>query len=110
MRRINHETAQPIMTSVPVDVAALQNQLATAATRRLVREQDGVAYGVSVLTLDADGRLAVELPDAADPASQLQIGVNREFLLQGPGRIWPKPAGPGTRRPITPLALGLPDD
>ncbi len=70
------------MTSVPVDVAALQNQLASAATRRLVREQDGVAYEVSVLTLDADGRLAVELPDAADPAPQLQIGVNREFLLQ----------------------------
>lgn len=64
---------------VTVQAAALRDSLTRSPTRTMVREQDGVRYEVSVLSLDQAGTLQVDAPEA-DPDSQ--VGVNREFLLQ----------------------------
>jgi DNA polymerase III sliding clamp (beta) subunit (PCNA family) len=92
---------------VTVDVAAFRHALAIGATRRVVRGQDGVPCDISVLTLDGEGRLAV---DSSGADEQMQVAVNREFLLEaltaaGHGQLVLELDGP-----IRPLAVRLADD
>jgi DNA-binding transcriptional MerR regulator len=86
---------------VPVDAAALRAELATAPVRTVRREQDDTDQAVAVLTLSADGR--VDVTGAA--SGLLEIGLDREFLLEaldaaGPGQLVLELDGP-----LTPLAL-----
>jgi DNA-binding transcriptional MerR regulator len=63
---------------VDVDVDTLRTALTAAPTRTVRREQDGTEQSVAVLTLGSDGGLSFT------PGSPgvLEMGVNREFLLQ----------------------------
>jgi DNA polymerase III sliding clamp (beta) subunit (PCNA family) len=93
---------------VTVDVAALREALAAGHTRSMVREQDGVLCDVAVLTIDADGELAVAGEDSQDVGEGFRIGVNREFLLEaltasGRGQLVLELDGP-----IRPLAVRVP--
>ena len=86
---------------VEVDVAALATELAAAPVRTVDREADGTAREVAVLSLTADGALRV----TADPAGVLEVGLDREFLLQaltatGAGQLVLELDGP-----LSPLAL-----
>ncbi|AGL20802.1 MerR family DNA-binding transcriptional regulator [Actinoplanes sp. N902-109] len=88
---------------VTVDPAGLRAAVRAAAPVR--REHDGVAYEVTILTLDPAGtvRTAPEEEWAADTESH--VAVNREFLLQaldagGPGQLVLELDGP-----IKPLAV-----
>ncbi len=63
---------------VPVDAAALRAALDAGTTESLTRDNDGVAYQVSRLSVTASG---VEVGASEDPDAMV-IGVNREFLLQ----------------------------
>ena len=85
---------------IPVDVAELRAQLGAAPTRT-VRRQDGVDCQVSVLTMERDGSLSL----SAEEPGVLQVGVDREFLLQAldpceTGQLVLELDGP-----ITPLAI-----
>lgn len=86
---------------IAVDVAQLRSDLRAAPARTIRREQDGADYEVAVLSLDPDGALDV----APAAAGSLQVGFNREFLLQA------LDAGDATDLvleldgPIAPLAL-----
>jgi len=89
---------------VDVDVAALRAQLAQAPTRTVRREQDGVDQEVAVLTLDADGALRL----TGDAGGVLEMGLDREFLLQaltaaGAGQLVLELDGP-----LAPLAIRAP--
>jgi DNA-binding transcriptional MerR regulator len=75
---------------IDTDVAALRASLAAASTR-LVRADDGTEYEATVLTLGTDG--------------EIEIGVNKEFLLEAldagrPGQLVLELDGP-----IEPLAI-----
>ncbi|MGK4583568.1 MerR family transcriptional regulator [Kitasatospora sp. HPMI-4] len=89
-----------------LDAARLRAELAAGRTRNMVRGQDGVAFEVSVLTVTADGSLAVA--DAEGAADGLRVGVNRDFLLEAVA------AGGGEQLvlelggPIAPLAIRFP--
>ncbi|GAA3372670.1 MerR family DNA-binding transcriptional regulator [Streptomyces sannanensis] len=64
---------------VTVDVPALREALETGPVRTgEVREQDGAPFDLSVLTVTAEGAVAVS-EDGTD--GQDRIAVNREFLL-----------------------------
>ncbi|WP_300013379.1 MerR family transcriptional regulator [Pseudonocardia sp.] len=60
---------------VPVDATELRTAVAAAGTRQVRREQDGVDVDVTVLSVDADGRLHV----GTGPEG---TGVSVEFLLE----------------------------
>lgn len=86
---------------VEVDVPVLRAELAAAPTRTVRREEDGAEQSVTVLTLGSDGTLSVT---PGDPGV-LEIGVNREFLLEaldagGSGQLVLDLDGP-----ISPLAI-----
>jgi len=86
---------------VPVEVAELRAQLRTAPTRTVRREHDGVDCQVSTLTLERGGTLSL----VAEEPGLLQVGVDREFLLQA---LEPRAAGQLVLEldgPITPLAI-----
>ncbi|KJK55085.1 DNA polymerase III subunit beta [Saccharothrix sp. ST-888] len=90
-----------------LDAAELRGALAGAATRNVVRSQDGAACEVSVLTVSADGSLTVADPEG--PADGLRVGVNRDFLLEavaagGADQLVLELGGP-----IAPLAVRFPD-
>jgi DNA polymerase III sliding clamp (beta) subunit (PCNA family) len=61
-----------------VDADRLRSDLAEAPTTAMRRDGDGVDYDLVTLNVDADDRLIV----AAGIDGVLQVGVNREFLLQ----------------------------
>ena len=88
---------------VPVDAAALRAALDAGTTETRTRDNDGVAYDVSRLSVTARG---VEVGTSDDPDA-LVIAVNREFLLQA------LEAGDqltlGLDDPIAPLAIRNPD-
>ena len=88
---------------VPVDAAALRAALDAGTTETRTRDNDGVAYDVSRLSVTA---LGVEVGASDDPDA-LVIAVNREFLLQA------LDAGDqltlGLDDPIAPLAIRNPD-
>ena len=89
---------------VLVDAAALRADLASAPTRIVPGGEDGTDQEVTVLTLDQDGGLS-----AGGNAGLLEIGVNREFLLEaldagGSGQLVLELDGP-----IAPLAIRVPD-
>ena len=89
---------------VDVDVAALRAELAAAPTRTVRREPDGVDLEVAVLTVDPEGGLRL----AAEDAGVLEIGLDREFLLQalaapGAGQLVLELDGP-----LAPLAVRAP--
>ena len=89
---------------IPLRVGAFREQLVAAPTRRVRGAEDGVEREVTVLTLDEDGTLDV----AASGPGALQLGVNREFLLEaldagGAGQLVL-----GLDGPIAPLALSDP--
>jgi DNA-binding transcriptional MerR regulator len=95
---------------VTVDVAAFRHTVATGPTRSVVRAQDGEKCEVTVLTLDADGRLDVTPGGAGGAPERVRVGVDREFLLEalaagGSGQLVLELDGP-----ITPLAVRVPDD
>ncbi|WP_371496813.1 MerR family transcriptional regulator [Kitasatospora sp. NBC_00374] len=91
-----------------VELAAelLREALATGPVRPALRGQDGASYEVSVLTVDADGRLDLS---AQAPAGGLQVQVNRDFLLEA------VTAGAADQLvlefggPIAPLAIRFPE-
>ncbi|WP_231607756.1 MerR family transcriptional regulator [Streptacidiphilus albus] len=115
---------------VTVDVAALRTALVEGGTRNAEREQDGVAYAVSVLRLTAEGTVSVLDEATGAPGAPVAhgsdgrdgsdggdggydsaqwVGVNREFLLDalavsGRDQLVLELGGP-----ITPLALRLPE-
>lgn len=75
---------------VPVDAAGLRTAIAAAGTRQVRRPQDGVDVDVTVLSVDAHGRLQVGAEG---------VGVDVEFLLEavdagGPGQLWLELDGP----------------
>lgn len=78
-----------------------------------VREQDGVAFDVSVPVVTGDGAVTVAVAVAGDGDGTVRVAVNREFLLRalaaedrdrlvlevgGPTPPW-RCGGPTTRRP-----------
>lgn len=86
---------------VDVDVADLRARLASAPTRAVRNEETGAESIATVLTLDADGALHV----TDDRAGVVDVGIDREFLLQaldagGSGQLVLELDGP-----ITPLAI-----
>jgi DNA-binding transcriptional MerR regulator len=90
---------------VGVDASALREELAAAPTRVVRREEDGSDHEVLVLTLGPDGGLSV----APGTLGLLEIGLNREFLLQaldagGTGQLVLELDGP-----IAPLAIRDPE-
>ena len=84
---------------VAVDAAALRAALDAGTTETLTRDNDGVTYDVSRLSVTAAG---VHVGPSEDPDA-LVIGVNRDFLLQA------LEAGDqltlGLDDPIAPLAI-----
>ena len=89
--------------TVPVDVAALREAVATSPG--VWREHEGLAYEIAVLGVDPVGglRVAAESEWAGDTAAH--VAVNREFLLQaldagGAGQLVLELDGP-----IKPLVL-----
>jgi DNA-binding transcriptional MerR regulator len=89
---------------VPVDAAALRAELAAAPTRLVPGGEGGNDQEVTVLSLDRDGGLSLTAA-----AGVLDIGVNREFLLEaldagGSGQLVLELDGP-----ISPLAIRVPD-
>lgn len=92
------------MHRVGVDVAALRAGLGSAPQRTVRDEENGAVSVATVLTLGADG----ELHCADDVAGVLQVGLDREFLLDaldagGAGQLVLELDGP-----ITPLAIRNP--
>ena len=90
---------------VDVDAAALRAELATAPTRVIRGEETGVGQEVAVLTLGAHGGLSF----APGTTGVLEMGVNREFLLEaldagGAGQLVLELDGP-----IAPLAIRVPE-
>ena len=97
----------PAGRRVAVDVAALRTALVEGGTRSAEREQDGVAFAVSVLGLTEDGTVSVL--GEGEPDAVHRVGVNREFLLDalavsGRDQLVLELGGP-----IAPLALRLPE-
>jgi DNA polymerase III sliding clamp (beta) subunit (PCNA family) len=89
---------------VDVDAAALRAELATAPTRVVRGEETGIDQEVSVLTLGRDG----DVTFTGGAAGVLEMGVNREFLLEaldagGTGQLVLELDGP-----IAPLAIRVP--
>jgi DNA polymerase III sliding clamp (beta) subunit (PCNA family) len=89
---------------VPVDAAALRAELAAAPTRLVPGGEGGNDQEVTVLSLDRDGGLSLTAA-----AGVLDIGVNREFLLEaldagGSGQLVLE-----LDSPISPLAIRVPD-
>ncbi|MDN5932884.1 MAG: MerR family transcriptional regulator [Pseudonocardia sp.] len=102
-RRLLPATGNP----VPVDAAELRAAIAAAGTRQVRRPQDGVDVDVTVLSVDAHGRLRV-----GDEGT----GVDVEFLLEavdagGPGQLWLEldgPLAPVTIRSAASFSLLMP--
>lgn len=88
---------------VPVDAAALRAALHAATTETFTRDNDGVAYDVSRLSITSSG---VEVGASEDPDA-LVIGVNRAFLLEALGTG--DQLTLGLDDPIAPLAIRNPD-
>lgn len=92
----------PGRRQVPVDAAALRAALFAGPTETLTRDNDGVAYDVSRLSISTEG---VRVGASEDPDAVV-VGVNREFLLQALA------AGEqltlGLDDPIAPLAIRNP--
>ncbi|MER5638578.1 MerR family transcriptional regulator [Kitasatospora sp. NPDC002227] len=92
--------------SVSLAAGTLREALRTGASHSGTRATDGVAYEVSVLSLDGAGGLTVVENGAPD--GTLRVGVNREFLIEA------AEAGPDAQLvlelggPITPLAIRFP--
>ena len=90
-------------TEVPIDAAALRAALNTGPTEAQSRDNDGVTYEVSRLSV-TKSRVKV---GASDDPDALVVGVNREFLLQaleGGDQLTL-----GLDDPIAPLAIRNPD-
>jgi len=109
-RLLREATGGPDRRRVTVDVAGLRERLTAAEVRTVVREQDGTACEVSVLTVDARNTLTVSDADTPAETDVLRVGVNREFLLDalaaaGPGQLVLELDGP-----IRPLAVRRPGD
>ena len=90
---------------IDVDAARLRAEVISGPTRTVQQEDGGTEHEVSVLTLTPDGGLSV-LPGAD---GVLEMGLNREFLLQaldagGDGQLVLELDGP-----IAPLAIRVPD-
>lgn len=89
--------------NVPVDAEALRAALDAGATETRTRDDDGVAYDVSRLSVTSHG---VEVGASDDPDA-LVVAVNREFLLEalaGGDQLTL-----GLDDPIAPLAIRNPD-
>lgn len=88
---------------VHVDAAALRAALHAGTTESFTRDNDGVAYEVSRLSITSNG---VEVGASEDPDA-LVIGVNRAFLLQA--LATGDQLTLGLDDPIAPLAIRNPD-
>jgi DNA polymerase III subunit beta len=109
-RRVLHDRMRrDAAHRVTIDVHTLRNALAPGAAPTVVREQNGVAYDVAVLAVDADGALDLvgeETWQANDPG---HTAVNREFLLQALDAAGHNQLVLELDGPITPLAVRIPD-
>ncbi len=93
---------------VDVDAARLRAAVTAAPTRTVRQEETGTEHEVSVLTLTPDGGLSV----GPGSAGVLEMGLNREFLLQaldagdagGAGQLVLELDGP-----IVPLVIRVPE-
>ncbi|MFD0528135.1 MerR family transcriptional regulator [Kitasatospora arboriphila] len=91
---------------VEIAAAALIEGLGAGPVRTVRRDQDGVDFPVSELTVSADGALTV---GGAEEGDGLCVRVNRDFLLEA--------VGAGARGqlvlelggPVAPLAVRFPD-
>jgi DNA polymerase III sliding clamp (beta) subunit (PCNA family) len=110
-RRLDHEFPDyrrllrvDVAHRVDVDAAQLRAEVTSAPTRTVRQEENGSEHEVAVLTVTADGGLSVT-PGAT---GVLEMGLNREFLLQaldagGGGQLVLELDGP-----IAPLAIRVP--
>ena len=90
---------------IDVDAARLRAEVIAGPTRTVRQEDGGTEHEVSVLTLTPEGGLSV----TAGTGGVLEMGLNREFLLQaldagGDGQLVLELDGP-----IAPLAIRVPD-
>ncbi|MFH8381164.1 MerR family transcriptional regulator [Kitasatospora sp. NPDC018058] len=90
---------------IALPAAELRASVETGATRTLPSGPQGTDCAVTVLTLTEDGRLAV----AADlGAQQVQVAVNRDFLLDALRAGHPEQLLLELGGPIAPLAIRTP--
>ncbi|MET8625688.1 MerR family transcriptional regulator [Kitasatospora sp. NPDC004669] len=90
---------------ITLPAAELRAAVETGATRTLPSGPQGTDCAVTVLTLTEDGRLAV----AADLAArQVQVAVNRDFLLDALRAGHPEQLLLELGGPIAPLAIRTP--
>ncbi|MFC5667984.1 MerR family transcriptional regulator [Kitasatospora misakiensis] len=91
---------------IDLPAAELRAAVASAATRSLPSGPHGAACEVAVLTVDGEGRFAVDAPGADPAPDALRVAVNRDFLLEAlppvdaPGQLVLELGGP-----IAPLAV-----
>jgi DNA polymerase III subunit beta len=109
-RRVLHDRLRrDAAHRVTIDVPKLRDALASGTAPTVVREQNGVAYDVAVLTVDADGTLDLVGEDTWQANDSGHTAVNREFLLQALDAAGHSQLVLELDGPITPLAVRVPD-
>lgn len=108
-RILDDRLPREVAHRVTVDVPTLRNALAPGTAPAVVREQDGFAYAVAVLAVDADGRIDIVGEDTWQADDSGHTAVNREFLLQALDAAGHSQLVLELDGPITPLAVRIPD-
>ncbi|MGW2252162.1 DNA polymerase III subunit beta family protein [Kitasatospora sp. NPDC001660] len=93
---------------VDVPAADLRGAVESGATRTLPSGPHGADCAVTVLTVTADGRLAVAPADTVPAPGELRVAVNRDFLLEALGAGRPEQLVLELGGPIAPLAIRTP--
>jgi DNA polymerase III subunit beta len=108
-RRVLHDRLRrEVAHRVTIDVPTLRNALAPGTAPTVVREQNGVAYDLAVLAVDAGGRLNIVGEDTWQADDSGHTAVNREFLLQALEAAGHSQLVLELDGPITPLAVRIP--
>ncbi|WP_371518210.1 MerR family transcriptional regulator [Kitasatospora sp. NBC_01300] len=95
---------------IDLSAAELRGAVETGATRTLPSGPNGADCAVTVLTLTADGRLAVAgaEPGPGSASGDLRVAVNRDFLLDALRVGRPEQLVLELGGPIAPLAIRTP--